>query len=90
LKPYRIGEFIPIQDDSHPLHQFIKLSRCTSTGYWIVLRIESDGSMAEYEYHAGKDFVQVSGPPRKATRLKELPWFIWRFGKELFQGYCCR
>jgi hypothetical protein len=20
--------------------------------------------MAEYEYHAGKDFVQVSGPPK--------------------------
>jgi hypothetical protein len=37
--------------------------------------------MAEYEYHAGKDLVQVSGPPGKATRLKELPWIVWRFGK---------
>jgi hypothetical protein len=32
--------------------------------------------MAEYEYHAGKDFIQVSRPPGKATRLKELPWII--------------
>jgi hypothetical protein len=88
-KPYRIGELIPIQGDNRPLHQFIKLSEYTPTGYWIVLQNESNGSMAEYEYHAGKDLVQVSGPPGKATRLKELPWIIWRFGKELFQSCCC-
>jgi hypothetical protein len=45
--------------------------------------------MAEYEYHAVKDFIQVSGPPGKATKLKEFSWIIWRFGIELFQGYCC-
>jgi hypothetical protein len=89
-KPYCIGELIPIRGDNCPLHRFIKLLECTPTGYWIILWIESDGSMAEYEYHAVKDLIQVSGPPGKVTRLKELLWIIWRFGKELFQSCCCR
>jgi hypothetical protein len=83
-KPYHIKEFIPVWDNISTRHRFTKLTTCIPTGYWIILCDETNDCISEYDYHAGKDFIQVSGPPRKMTRLKESPWIIWRFGKEFF------